>query len=367
MMRHCRRRSAPPWWPAGEPWPPPDRRFGPHGDARASFFRRIAFAFAALLLLAMFGGFAVAWLVANRFGFSGWAPVPIAVVVLLAIGAVLRARGAMGHFTSPLHAVMDGADRVAGGDYTVRVAEHGPPVMRAMTHSFNTMAERLQNADRQRRDLMADVAHELRTPLTVLQGRLEGLIDGVYPREDGQLVQLLEQTHVLSRLVDDLRTLALSDAGVLELHREPTDLVSLAKDVARSFEREAADRAVAVEVAEPMGPIVLDLDPIRVREVLANLVSNALRHSKSGSSVTIAPTATDAEARIDVKDRGDGIPAEQVARMFDRFYKGPESRGSGLGLAIAKQLVESHGGQISATSSIGRGTTVTVTLPRRQP
>ncbi len=116
---------------------------------------------------------------------------------------------------------MDAADLVAEGDYGVRVQEYGPPPMRALAHSFNTMTLRLQNADRLRRDLMADVAHELRTPLSVLQGRLEGLLDGVYARDDRQISQLLEETRVLSTLIEDLRTLALSDAGALPQEDPP--------------------------------------------------------------------------------------------------------------------------------------------------
>jgi signal transduction histidine kinase len=137
---------------------------------------------------------------AGRFGLAGWAAAIPGVFVLTAAGVVVTVMfGAMRRFASPLGAVMDAADRVAEGDYGVRVQEYGPPPMRALTHSFNTMTERLQNADRLRRDLMADVAHELRTPLSVLQGRLEGLLDGVYPRDDPQISQLLDETHVLSR------------------------------------------------------------------------------------------------------------------------------------------------------------------------
>ena len=176
-----------------------------------------------------------------------------AVLVLCAVFAgaiVLRTTsGAMRGFASPLRAVMEAADRVADGDYGVRIEESGAPPMRALAHSFNTMTERLQNADRVRRDLMADVAHELRTPLSVLQGRLEGLLDGVYPRDERQISQLLDEAHVLSRLIDDLRTLALSDAGALPLQMEPTDLVSLAQDVVRSLQPEATRKSVALRVA----------------------------------------------------------------------------------------------------------------------
>jgi two-component system OmpR family sensor kinase/two-component system sensor histidine kinase BaeS len=347
--------------------PPRHVQFRLERHGRARFFRRIAVAAFMVLLLAVTGAFALAWIVTTRFGLAGWAaPIPVFVVVLAAAILLTRAVGAMRHLASPLGAVMEAADRVAEGDYTVRVREHGPPPIRALTHSFNTMTERLQHADRQRRDLMADLAHELRTPLSVLQGRIEGLVDGVYVRDDRQLQQLLEETHVLSRLIEDLRTLALSDAGVLELHKEPTDLVSLLRDVVRSFDAVAGGKGVSVRVSEPPAAVTLDVDALRIRAVLTNLLSNAVRHTPACGSVTMSLTDSEAHVTIAVTDTGEGMPAADVARMFDRFHKGPGSRGSGLGLTIARNLVTSHGGGIAASSRVGEGTTVTVTLPRHQ-
>src|SRR5439155_1771385 len=171
-------------------------------------------------------------------------------------------------------------------DYDVRVAERGPRSVRALARSFNTMTARLQDHDRLRRDLMADVAHELRTPLTVIQGKLEGLIDGVYPRDEAQLRQLLEETHVLSRLVEDLRTVALSESGALKLERESTDLSALARDVVNAFAGEASTRGVALTVDAPPELAPIEIDPVRIREVMSNLVSNALPHTPAGGSVT---------------------------------------------------------------------------------
>jgi len=276
---------------------------------------------------------------------------------------VLAFRG-MRRIASPLHAVMDAADRVAEGDYAVRVAPYGPPPIRALAHSFNTMTERLQNANRLRRNIMADVAHELRTPLSVLQGRLEGLIDGVYPRDDRQLAELLEETRILSRLVEDLRILALSDAGALPLQKEPTDLVDLVRDVVRRMTPEADKKSVVLSASSSVATFVLDVDPVRIREVLTNIVSNALRHSASGSSVTVSLSEMWENVAIVVRDAGEGMSPEETARIFDRFYKGSASRGSGLGLAIARSIVTAHGGAIRASSELGRGTTVEFTLPR---
>jgi two-component system OmpR family sensor kinase/two-component system sensor histidine kinase BaeS len=235
--------------------------------------------------------------------------------------------------------------------------------VRALAHAFNAMAERLAHADRQRRDLMADVAHELRTPLSVLQGRLEGLLDGVYPRDDRQLASLVEETQVLSRLIEDLRTLALDDAGALRLEREPTELVGLVRDTVRGFEPEAARHGVTLAVTTALGETELDLDPVRIRQVLSNLLSNALRHTPTGRGVSVSVEAVASGLAVAVADAGEGMAPEDVARMFDRLYKGEASRGSGLGLTIARRLVEAHGGEIQAASRLGQGTTVTFSIP----
>jgi len=329
---------------------------------RTWFFRRVAFFAAFMLLLLITSMFA-----AGRFT-AGQPGAALAVSTLLLLFGVMAVMvlvsGSMRRFASPLHAVMDAADRVADGDYGVRVQEFGAPPMRALAHSFNTMIERLQHADRLRRNVMADVAHELRTPLSVLQGRLEGLIDGVYPRNDRQLGELLDETRVLSRLIEDLRTLALSDAGALPLQREPTNLVDLVNDVVRSMQPEADRKTVSLSANGSHGTKPVDLDPVRIREVLTNLLSNALRHSSRGGSVTVSIGEKDGSVVVTVRDAGEGMSPEELRRMFDRFYKGEGSRGSGLGLSIAKSIVTAHGGEIRASSELGKGTMVEFTLPR---
>ena len=364
-MNRDSRDCGPPWRPAGERWPPRHGRFGAHHRVRVRFFRRMALAGLALVALVVTGLWATVWLVAARFGLRGAAVGAIAPLVLLAaVFGVAALLVAMRRAASPLAEVMDAADRVADGDYGVRVREAGPPPMRALALSFNTMTERLQHADRLRRDLMADLAHELRTPLTVLQGRLEGMVDGVYPRGDAQIGEVLDETRVLSRLVDDLRVLALSEAGALPLHRELADVIELVRDAVRSLQPEASDKDVTLAVATSIDTVAADVDAVRIREVLTNLLSNAIRHTPPGQAVTVSVAASDRGVTVTVTDTGEGMSPEQIARMFDRFYKGPASRGSGLGLAIAKGIVTAHGGDITASSQPGRGTAVTFTLPR---
>ena len=353
------------WRQSGGRWPPGNGQFVTMRRSRAWYFRRLAFGALALLLITGSSMSAAAWLIAGRIGGADAAAALGLLLLVFGVVAVMVAVfGSMRRFASPLHAVMDAADRVAQGDYDVRVQEYGPPPLRALAHSFNTMTERLQHADRLRRDVMADVAHELRTPLSVLQGRLEGLIDGVYPRDDRQLGELLDETHVLARLIEDLRTLALSDAGALTLQKEPTDLVDLVSDVVRSMKPEADRKSVSLSTGSSTASVTADLDPVRIREVLTNLLSNALRHSPAAGSVTVSVSNQDRSVAVTVRDTGEGMSPDEVARIFDRFYKGEGSRGSGLGLAIARSIVTAHGGEISASSEVGKGTTLEFTLPR---
>ena len=366
-MRNSSRREMPPWWPAGEPWPSRGHPYTVIRRRRTWFFRRLAFGLFALAVIMVLSMLAAVRLMVPRPASAGDAAALAALMLLfVSVGVVLLVFRSMRRIGSPLHAVMDAADRVADGDYSVRVREYGPPPMRALAHSFNTMTERLQNADRLRRNVMADVAHELRTPLSVLQGRLEGLIDGVYERDDRQLNELLEETRVLSRLIEDLRTLALSDAGALPLQKEATDLADLVRDVVHSMTPEADRKSVSLSPSPSDETAVADVDPVRMREVLTNIVSNALRHSSAGSSVIVSVSQTTEDITIGVRDAGEGMAPEEVARIFDRFYKGAASRGSGLGLAIAKSIVTAHDGEIHASSELGKGTTVELTVPKSQ-
>jgi len=308
------------------------------------------------LVSMLFGGRAIA---------GATAPMALTIVVVLfVIGALAVSMRRVG---GPLGDVVEAANRLAGGDYAARVPEHGPPSLRTVGHAFNSMAARLESQDRLRRQLMADIAHELRTPLTVIQGRIEGLLDGVYPRDDAQLGQTLAETRMLARLVEDLRTLAHAESGTLTLQKEPTDVAVLAQEVVDTFAAEATARHVSIELhapaAGPQGPGLLpEVDPLRVREILINLISNALQHTPANGRISIDLSAATDRITVKVTDTGTGITSEELPKIFDRFYKGSTSRGSGLGLAIARNLVTAHGGNITAESLPGSGTTITFSL-----
>jgi signal transduction histidine kinase len=286
-------------------------------------------------------------------------PVVILVAVMVTMVVTMRRIGL------PFGDVVGAADRVAAGDYGVRIVERGPRFLRVVARAFNGMAATLQEQDRQRRDFLADIAHELRTPLAVLQGRLEGVADGVYPRDETTVNELLAETRMLARLVEDVGTLAHADRGVLGLRREATDVGALLHDAVRALEPESNAKRMTVALDVAQGLPLVDLDPIRIRQVLTNLLSNAIRHSADGGSLEIAGSIADGMLTVTVTDHGEGIPPEELAGIFDRFRKGRRSTGSGLGLTIARSLVEAHGGTLVAASRPGQGTTLTMMLPVR--
>jgi two-component system sensor histidine kinase BaeS len=191
------------------------------------------------------------------------------------------------------------------------------------------------------------------------------MIDGVHPIDEAHLSAAVDQITMLTKLVEDLRTLALAEAGALALHKEPTDLTILTREAAASFESLASTAGVQIQVRVPQDLPLLDLDPTRIREVVANLVANALRYAPSGSVVSIVTEARPNTVRISVTDAGPGIAAEVLPHLFERFARSEDSRGSGLGLAIARRIVESHGGSIGAERPAAGGTTIAFELPTR--
>jgi len=327
--------------------------------------RAAAFVFLAFLFFAFVVASFVVLLI-NAFNSPGagggsaiFVPLAILAVVIVAFAV---ARG-IRRLVIPLGDLIDAAQSVEAGDYGARVRPRGPRELRALARAFNAMSERLETSEEQRRRLLADVTHELRTPLTIMQGNLEALLDGLYPADAQHLEPILDETRVISRLVDDLRTLSLAEAGALTLHREPTDAAQLVTDAVASFRSQAdaagVDLVTAIDGALPQ----VDVDPVRMREVLSNLLSNALRYAPRGGNVRVGASTFDGHVRVSVHDTGPGIAAEALPHVFDRFYKSEESRGAGLGLAIAKSLVVAHGGEIEAISAAGQGTDMRFTLP----
>jgi two-component system OmpR family sensor kinase/two-component system sensor histidine kinase BaeS len=243
-----------------------------------------------------------------------------------------------------------------------------------LANAFNRMADSLASADMQRRQMTADIAHELRTPLSIMRGRLEGLQDGIYHATPDQIDALLKETSLLERLVDDLRLLALAEAGQLPLYRDACDPAELLDAMASSFVKQANEQGVALVVDTPDDLPAIHADPQRLMQVLGNLIGNALRHTPEGGQITLRAQLNSTDPTIPVmvdllvRDTGSGIAAEDLPKVFDRFWRADRSRtrgsgGAGLGLAIVKQIAVAHGGSVGVESTIGEGTVFRVTIP----
>jgi signal transduction histidine kinase len=265
---------------------------------------------------------------------------------------------------------------VTAGDLSVRVPVRHHGEVRELAIAFNAMTEALDRADELRRNLTADVAHELRTPLSVIRGKLEGVLDGVYPSTSEHLSPILEEIKLLTQLVEDLRLLTLAEAGQLALEKQVVDVGDLLRDAHVNFSPQAADRGLTLALDLPPELPEIMADRRRIAQVLGNLLTNALRHTPSGGYVTLSAAVSAGsvgdrpaqEVRVTVADTGIGISSEDLPYIFERFWRGEKSRsrvggGAGLGLAIARQLVEMHGGTIGVESTPGEGSGFWFTLP----
>jgi two-component system, OmpR family, sensor histidine kinase BaeS len=317
---------------------------------------------AGILFLVVLGSIVTA--TASLLSTLGPVPAVIAVVVAILVAAAL-VRGILGA-ARDLDSVLGAVRRVQSGDYTVRLNRMQSDLapIEELGRGFDTMVARLEADETQREALLADLGHELRTPLSVITANLEGIIDGIYPPDEAHLAPILDEARVLERLIDDLRTITLTDAGTLPMHPEPTDAETLVGDVVRSFAAAATTAGITLTTTSEPGLPAIDLDPVRTREVLVNLVGNALRHTPPGGSVAVGASGTSAGVLFTVRDTGPGIDPELLPHVFDRFVTGAGPHGSGLGLAIARGLVEAQGGTIAVVSPAGGGTTFRVTLPR---
>lgn len=352
----------PPWWPEDEAWPPQGRQAW--RSVRRGFLRRAALFVAALVGVIVLLDLAAVFVFTTAFGRHPAGVVfGIIVVVVLALvgGRLLRSvRGSV----APIGELIEASGRVEAGEFGIQVAEQGPGEVRALARAFNAMSARLAETDAQRRRLLADVSHELRTPLTVIQGNVEGMLDGLYPADRAHLERIQAETRHLEQLIEDLRTLVLADAGALSLHREATDLGQIAADAVAGFEPQASAAGVTLRLTAGAELPELELDARRVHQVIGNLVSNAVRHTPPGGSVEVTVEAAPDAVTLTVADTGTGMDAGAAAHAFDRFWRAGESAGAGLGLAIVRDLVTAHGGTVSLESKPGAGTRVSCRFPR---
>lgn len=267
----------------------------------------------------------------------------------------------------PLDQMAVAAQRLAAGDLGQRVPAAGSDEIGQLGRAFNSMAASLEAAEHERRRFVADVAHELRTPLTVLQSHLEAIQDGLMAPDHEQVSLLHEETAHLSRLVEDLRTLSLDETGRLDMRREALDLPGLARNLLRDVEPVAAQRRVRLRLEAEDAMPAASGDPVRLREVLHNLLSNALRVAPADSEITVGVQHQGESVVASVADRGPGVAAADMARLFDPAHRrrrpSDGTGGSGLGLVIARRLVEAHGGRIWAENRADGGFRVSFALP----
>ncbi len=266
----------------------------------------------------------------------------------------------------PVNQLVGAADRIGSGDLSARVDPTGSEELSRLSSSFNEMASSIETEDLRRREFTSDVAHELRTPLSNMRGYLESAQDGVSPLNGDLIDSLHEDALHMQAIVDDLQVLTLAEAGTLQVLLEQVSLGSLLSSVVTAHKLSADAKGVSL-VAEETTDVV-PADPARLRQVLSNLLSNAVRHTPAGGSVTLGTSSDGNQTVISVTDTGEGIGEEHLPRLFERFYRADSSRtkatgGSGLGLAIAKQLVEAHDGKLTVSSVVGEGTTFEVALP----
>ena len=288
---------------------------------------------------------------------------------LLAIGIALLLTFVLSRrILAPVKALTGAARQFGKGDFSHRVDYKGKGELGELAISFNSMAEDLERTERLRRNMVADVAHELRTPLSNLKGYLEAISDGVVKPDEATIKSLNEEASSLSRLVEDLQELSLADAGKLRIILQPDDISRLIKESVTVFQTKAATKSLTISADLPAVLPLVNIDSHRIKQVLYNLLDNAVAHTGKEGRITVTAREQDDKVYINVADTGEGIPPEDLPMIFERFYRVDKSRaratgGSGLGLTIAKRLVEAHGGTIEVSSQPGQGSTFTFNLP----
>ena len=287
----------------------------------------------------------------------------VAIVIAFVLTFVLSRR-----ISSPIGVLAQAAKRLGRGDLSQRVQLRGKGEVEMLAQDFNSMAADLERAEQLRRNLVADVAHELRTPLSNIQGYLEAIRDRVMKPNAATIRSLNEEAALLSRLVDELQELSLAEAGELKMVYQAENIAKLVKQAVTPWQPKITAKEISLSLDLPDNLPLVNIDWQRVNQVLHNLLENAVAHTHKGGTITVAAAKQGDWVEVCVSDTGEGIPAEDLPNIFERFYRVDKSRaratgGSGLGLTIAKRLVEAHGGTITVQSELRKGSRFSFTLP----
>jgi len=308
----------------------------------------------------------------NRVNNYLWLAGLIAAVVALLIGLILTRQ-----IILPIRALTRGAQQIARGKLNYRVNPSSKDELGELAQSFNSMASSLDKIEQSRRRLTADIAHELRTPLTIIEGTVDAMIDGIFKPDKEQLVSIKEQTSQLTHLINDLREISLAESGQLKLDITTTNMVNLVRRKLAQAEVKALDKNIKTRLDIHDTIPEIKVDPVRIEQVISNLLTNAIRHTPPGGEITVSLEIIKESNMLElekpsllisVADTGEGIPPEHLPNIFDRFYRIESSRSknegeTGLGLAIVKQMVEAHNGKVWAKSNPGKGSTFYVAIP----
>jgi two-component system sensor histidine kinase BaeS len=286
--------------------------------------------------------------------------------VLSAVVAVLVALYLAVTLSRPLRSIRAGAEAMSSGNLDARVPERGDDEMRSVAEALNRLAETLQQEESLRKESVQDLAHELRTPVMGVLARVEAAQDGVLEDEAANLSAMHDEALRLTRLLDDLSALVEAERPGLLLETGPVDLAAVAGAQAAAFAGGFADKGI--ELRADLHPAVVEGDPRRLEQIVVNLLSNALRYSDAGGTVTVSVRADGDRAELEVRDTGIGIATEDLPRVFTRFWRGEKSRsratgGAGIGLSIVKELVQAHGGEVTVESALSEGSVFRVSLP----
>lgn len=292
---------------------------------------------------------------------AAWRAALISLVIALVFALILAAG-----FIRPIQRLTSAVQQLASGDLSHRVNVTGNDELATLAKSFNAMADSLQRSEQRRREMTADIAHELRSPLAVQRAHLEALQDGIYPISTETIQPIVEQNRLLERLVDDLRTLAMADAGELRLEITQVNLYNLLEEILERYKPAAEQKQITLSLSVTgQKTLTYPLDPDRMAQIMNNLISNALRHTPPNGWVKVMLEATQNSCSIAVQDNGEGIPPEALPHIFERFYRADHARsrdkgGSGLGLTIARQLALAMGGELSAANAPEGGAVFTI-------